>query len=108
MSTTNLVKDGVGAYGLVGTTSATGAVKQTFPFAAIVLPQQSVNVYMNASQCDVYWDITPLVDPAAKQTFIANSGKQLFVPCGKTLACSATVKWYGNVGFADLTCSAPV
>lgn len=108
MSTSNYVKDGVGAVGLIGTNSSTGTTVTRFPFATLLAPQASVNVYMSSSQCDVYWDLTPIVDPATKLTLIPNSGKKLFVPCGKTLACTATIKYFGSIGFADLSCSTPM
>jgi hypothetical protein len=107
MGTTNLVKDGVVAVGITGTSSSTGTAVTKFPFVSPLAPQASAIVYMNSSQCDVYWDLTPIVDPATNLILIPNTGKKVFVPCGKTLACTATIKYLGTTGFADLSCGLP-
>ena len=111
MTPTGFNRDGVEALSLKGKSSASGS-EIDFPFATPVKPQASAIVYMNSSQCDVYWDLFPTA--AASLKLLPNTGKQIFVPCGKTLSCIATIVsvdstsiGLGVVKFGDLKCSAP-
>lgn len=108
MTPTGYVRDGVETYGLKGPSSR-DTDDAFFDFARPLPYGESETVYLGDDQCDLYWDLTPMA--ADSLNLIPNIGKPFFVPCGKTLACTATIKVVdfpgSKVRFADLDCATP-
>jgi len=115
MTPTGYVAGGVPVSGVQGTSSKS-TTNTVFNFTQPIAYGASETVYLDNDKCDIYWDLTPIGPTNLNLT--PNSGVKTFVPCGKTLPCTATIKnfvdtygLFGTAGstirFADLKCSAP-
>jgi hypothetical protein len=115
LTPTGYVVNGVPCTGIQGTSSK-NTTNTVFNFTQPIAYGASETIYLDNDKCDIYWDLTPT--GAANLNLVPNSGAKTFVPCGKTLPCTATIENFvdklGLVGpagntihFANLMCSAP-
>jgi hypothetical protein len=82
--------------------NSVGDVDQVFTFEEAVEYNGSGIVYIPDDKCDLYWDLSPT--SSELESLIANSVENVFVGCGATVTCTATIKDVAGFDFGNLDC----
>lgn len=98
MSTSVRVIDGVNMARVEGSNSI-GDVDIVFNFTPPIAPQNSATINIPKDKCDIYWSLYPM---SGEIVMMKNPGRQIWVPCNKTVRCTARIQNVFGVAFGNL------